>query len=139
MANDLVRWSSGDDDGDDVRHESDTQDDNEQWDTPPDRPRQAGPTFSASRRRQEESAAEVADRDARDLRLRGDPANAVVRETDAAEHRQKRLDWGDFRTWAVIAAMCVGFLLFCAFVYVMPQGRHNQSDGSNPTPPIRVY
>lgn len=38
MANDLVRWGRLDNDGYRERHESDTQDDNEQWDAPPDQP-----------------------------------------------------------------------------------------------------
>lgn len=84
-----------------------------------------------------------AEHDAHDADKRGDSGFAVLRETDASEHKQARYDWGDTRTWLWIAAMFFGFLILVFFVYYMPFGRHNQADGGNqgghPTPPIRVF
>ena len=80
-----------------------------------------------------------ADRDAASAEAQGDQSFAKMREGDAAELRQSRWDWGDLRTWVWIVGMCLGFLLVGAFTYYMPQGRHNQNDGLNPTPNIRVY
>ncbi len=137
MANDLVRWGSFDTDGYRERNESDTQDDNEQWDTPPDQPRPNTPP--AMRRRRAGYAADIADQDATDARSRGDGEFAFTREGDAADLRQSPWDWGDLRTWLIIAGMCLGVFLFTAFVYFMPQGRHAQDDGAEPVPHIRVY
>jgi hypothetical protein len=139
MANELMRWDHRDSDGYPEHYETDTQDDNEQWDLPPDQPRPRADNFSPAKRRREGKAAEVADRDAADAHQRGDTSLAFTREGDAAEHRQSPWDWGDFRTWAIIVGLCVGIMLFSAFVYFMPQGRHNQNDGPEPTPTIRVY
>ncbi len=139
MANDLVRWGSLDSDGYRERNESDTQDDNEQWDTPPDQPRPRTDGFTPMRRRRAGFAADHAVQDAADARLRGDNEFAFTREGDAADHRQSAWDWGDLRTWLIIAGMCLAVFLFTAFVYFMPEGRHAQSDGAEPVPPIRVY
>ena len=140
MANDLVRWGGLDNDGYRERHEPDTIDDNEQWDTPPDQPRpRSDKNFSSMRRRRSGHAADNADMDAADARSRGDSEFAFTREGDAADLRQSPWDWGDFRTWAIIIGMCVGFFLFTAFVYFMPHGRHAQNDGAEPVPQIRVY
>ena len=138
MANDLVRWGGLDADGyRERRHETDTIDDNEQWDTPPDQPR--AHNLSPMPRRRAGHAAANADKDAADARLRGDHEFAFTREGDAADLRQSPWDWGDFRTWAIIVGMCVGVFLFSAFVYFMPAGRHAQNDGSEPVPHIRPY
>ena len=137
MANDLVRWGRLDADGYQERHETDTIDDNEQWDTPPDQPRTNN--FSPMRRRRSGQAAGNADQDATDARARGDKEFAFTREGDAADLRQSPWDWGDLRTWLIIAAMCFGVFAFTAFVYFMPQGRHSQNDGAEPVPHIRVY
>ena len=139
MPNDLVRWGRLDTDGYRERYETDTQDDNEQWDTPPDQPRPLKSQFTPVRRRKAGEAAQIADDDAADARRRGDSAFAFTREGDAADLRQSPWDWGDLRTWLIIAAMCLGVFIFTAFVYFMPQGRHNQNDGAEPTPSIRVY
>jgi len=139
MANDLVRWGRLDKDGYRDRHETDTVDDNEQWDTPPDQPRPRTDSFSPMRRRRSGQAADIADQDAADARARGDKDFAFTREGDAADLRQSPWDWGDLRTWMIIAGMCVGVFLFTAFVYFMPQGRHAQNDGAEPVPHIRVY
>ncbi len=139
MANDLVRWGGLDNDGYQERHESDTIDDNEQWDTPPDLPRPRTDNFSPMRRHRSGHAADNADMDAANARSRGDSEFAFTREGDAADLRQSPWDWGDFRTWAIIVGMCVGVFLFTAFVYFMPHGRHAQNDGAEPVPQIRVY
>ena len=108
MANDLVRWGSLDSDGYQERHEPDTQDDNEQWDTPPDKPRPRTDGFTPTRRRRSGFAADHALQDAADARSQGDRGFAFTREGDAADHNQSPWDWGDFRTWAIIigAARC---------------------------------
>lgn len=140
MANDLVRWGGLDNDGYRERHESDTIDDNEQWDLPPDQPRlRADKNFSSQRRRRAGHAADIADMDAADARNRGDRDFAFTREGDAADLRQSPWDWGDLRTWAIIIGMCAAVFLFTAFVYFMPNGRHAQNDGAEPVPQIRVY
>lgn len=139
MANDLVRWGRLDSDGYRERHESDTQDDNEQWDTPPDQPHPRGDRAVPVRRRRAGRAADIADDDAADARSRGDKEFAFTREGDAADLRQSPWDWGDLRTWLIIGAMCLGVFLFTAFVYFMPEGRHAQNDGAEPVPHIRVY
>ena len=139
MANELIRWHGR---GGDHYHQfpgGDTEDENEQWDTPPDQPGRSNPNYKTQRRTKEGYVSESADRDAADARSRGDDAFASIRETDAAEHRQTRWDWGDFRTWAVIFSMCAAYLLVSALVYFLPQGRHNQKDGPVSTPTIRVY
>ena len=70
----------------------------------------------------------------------GLPGYAALREADAADNRQQGWgDWGDVRTWAIIAAMFFGFLLFVAFVYFSPTGRHNQNDGPLSVPAFRGY
>ena len=139
MANDLVRWGRLDSDGYRERYETDTQDDGEQWDTPPDQPRPRTDDFSPMRRRKAGHAAQIADEDAVAARRRGDREFAFTREGDAADLRQNPLDWGDFRTWAIIVGMCIGVFALTAFVYFMPQGRHGQDDGPEPVPHIRVY
>jgi len=122
MANDLVRqqgWPEGEMP--------------DEWDRPPLAENNGrGPV------RQERDARD-AERDASHARVRGDHTFAVQREADAGDLRQKRWDWGDLRTWVWIAAMCLGFLVLVAFVYYLPYGRHNQTDGPKPTPDIRVY
>ena len=152
MANDLIRFRGpgGDGPDDNGRHApdsdgyhgltgDDTTDDNEQWDTPPDAPARSDPNYNTQRRKKEGYIADAADRDAADARSRGDEAYAVLRETDAAEHRQTMWDWGDFRTWAIIFGMCAAYLLMSAVIYYMPHGRHAQNDGAAPVPTIRVY
>ncbi len=124
MANDLVRWGAAPDDEPNVGG----------WDLPPTNPR-PGPAHSVGNQR----AAGQAQQDAAQARARGDGTFAVQREADAGDLQQKRWDWGDLRTWAWIVGMCAAFLLFCVFVYVLPQSRHNQNDLPAPTPPIRVY
>ncbi len=105
------------------------------WDLPPsDEPWQGYEAMRQARR-----DAEQADRDAEWARAHGLTSFAIERETDAADNRQMGWDWGDFRTWAIIWAMFFGFLLFSAFVYYQPHGRHNQNDGPLPVPGIRVY
>lgn len=126
MATDLVRWN---------RHfQEDGEDEKEEWDRPPTAPA-PGPLHDAST----QSSARQADRDAAQAQRRGDGTFAVMRESDAADLRQTRWDWGDLRTWVWIAGMCLGFLLFCLFVYVMPYSRHNQTDLPASSPTIRVY
>lgn len=139
MANDLVRWGRLDGDGYVERHETDTQDDNEQWDTLPDQPHRRQESFASTRRHKAASAAQIADTDAIDARRRGDNEFAFTREGDAADLRQNPWDWGDLRTWAIIVGMCVGVFALTAFVYFMPHGRHAQNDGDEPVPQIRVY
>ena len=139
MANDLVRWGRHDADGYPERYETDTQDANEQWDLPPDQPRSRVVGFTDSRRRKEGRSAQIAEDDAADARRRGDNEYAFTREGDAEDHQQSPWDWGDLRTWLIIVGLCVGMFLFTAFVYFMPEGRHNQNDGPEPTPTIRVY
>lgn len=139
MANDLVRWGPLDGDGYPERDEPDTQDDNEQWDTPPDQPRPRRDPAAPIRPRRSGQAAGIADQDAADARSRGDKEFAFTRESDAADLRQTPWDWGDLRTWLIIGGMCVGVFLFTAFVYFMPEGRHAQNDGAEPVPHIRVY
>ena len=139
MANDLIRWHGPGGDGYSQSPRSDTEDDNDQWDTPPDQPARANPNFKTQRRMKDGYDARTADEDAADARSRGDTTFAVLRETDAAEHRQSNWDWGDFRTWAIIFGMCAAYLLISAMIYFLPQGRHNQKDGPLSTPPIRVY
>lgn len=139
MANDLVRWGGFDADGYRERYETDTQDDNEQWDAPPDLPRPRTDRAIPMRRRRAGHAADIADDDAADARNRGDKEFAFTRESDAADLRQSPWDWGDLRTWLIIGGMCVGVFLFTAFVYFMPHGQHAQNDGAEPVPHIRVY
>ncbi|MGI4790516.1 MAG: hypothetical protein ACRYFS_16895 [Janthinobacterium lividum] len=139
MANDLVRWGRLDSDGYLDKHETDTQDDNEQWDTPPDQPHPMQKSFGSARRRKSGDAAQVADAEAVDARRRGDNEFAFTREGDAADLRQNPWDWGDLRTWAIIVGMCLGIFALTAFIYFMPQGRHGQNDGAEPVPHIRVY
>ena len=139
MANDLVRWGSLDSDGYQERHESDTKDNNEQWDTPPDKPRPRTDNFTPTRRRRSGFGAEHADQDAADARSRGDNAFAFTREGDAADYRQSPWDWGDFRTWTIIVGMCLAIFVFTAFIYFMPQGTHAQNDGPEPVPKFRGY
>lgn len=125
MPTDLVRWNHDgkkDDAGD------------EEWDRPPTDPR-PGPLHD----RKSSASAHEADRDAAQARRRGEGSFAAGREADAADQRQKCWDWGDLRTWVWIGGMCLGFLLFCLFVYFLPEGRHNQNDLPAPTPTIRVY
>jgi hypothetical protein len=145
MANDLVRWARHMPDGGLEPDHDDTLDENEQWNTPPDQPANTRrvPRYRSSAGG---GAAEAADRDAADARARGDNTFAALREEDAADHRQTFWDWGDLRTWTWIIGMCVGFLVFSAFCYYLPQGRHNQADTPSidsgqpgPTPTIRVY
>ena len=124
MANDLVR----------LGYTSEEPEVESRWDLPPTKPA-PGPVHG----RGERQNAEQASQDAREARQRGDTSFAAIREGDAGDQRQTRWDWGDTRTWLIIAAMCLGFLAFCAFVYHLPYGRHNQNDGPQPTPIIRVY
>ena len=126
MTTDLVRWTHPDQDGDETN--------DSEWDLPPTNPYPKTPHTPGS-----EHAARQAERDSAKANRRGDSSFAAVREVDAGEQRQRRWDWGDGRTWAWIAGICVAFLLFCLFVYVLPQNRHNQNDLPAPTPPIRVY
>lgn len=136
MANDLIRWQGPG--GDNYRVFDDTEDDNEQWDTPPDMPPRPA-DFNTQRRMKDGYRVETADSDASAARDRGDHGYASLRETDAAEHRQMMWDWGDFKTWAIILGMCAFYLVMSAAIYFMPHGRHNQNDGPNATPTIRVY
>ena len=86
------------------------------------------------------AAAERAEEQAEHARRHGLPGYAALREADAGDNRQEGWgDWGDFRTWAIIAAMFFGFLLFVAFVYFSPTGRHNQNDGPLSVPAFRGY
>lgn len=106
-----------------------------QWDLPPeDKPWEGYEAARVARR-----DAERAERDAEWARRHGLAGYAVLRASDAADNRQHGWDWGDARTWAIIFAMFFGFLLFSAFVYYLPQQRHDQIDGPTPVPPIRVY
>ncbi len=122
----------------------------EPWDLPPDYDpsvaQYARPQLDGEKRTSRQKRINTnhqAQQDAQEAEDRGDHGFAVIRETDAAEHKQSRYDWGDARTWLWIGAMFFGFLLLVAFVYYMPYGRHNQADGGNrggqPTPTIRVY
>ncbi len=111
-----------------------TEDDGVIWDAPP-----VDDWRGTASRRRSAARASDADRDAAKARAGGDDTFAVLRESDAAEHRQSVWDWGDLRTWAILFALFFGFLLFTAWVYFMPTGRHNQTDGPNSTPAIRVY
>ena len=129
MATDLVRWGVWDE-----GHPKDGGEGDE-WDRPP----QPEPDQMRPPPKRHTGAALKADRDAASARGRGDGTFAVERETDAAEHRQNAWDWGNARTWLIIGAMCLGFVLLSLWVYFMPHGRHNQNDGPNPTPTIRVY
>lgn len=122
--------------------EPNTEDDGVEWDLPPvGTVAQSGPIgnelgsdVGTQRRQKRGYTASAADKDAEQARARGnDDAFAVVRETDAAEHRQGPWGSGDARTWAWIAVMFFGFLLFTAFIYFLPYGRHAAP------PPIRVY
>ncbi len=116
--------------------ETDEQTAGEEWDLPPEDVPWEG--FQAARRARR--AAENADYDARWARRHGLPGFAALRASDAEDNRQQGWgDWGDLRTWLIIAAMFFGFLLFTAFVYFSPTGRHNQNDGPMSVPPIRVY
>ena len=136
MATDLVRWGHAPDG--DQGWEDDSEEKEDEWDRPPVAPRphrNSGPILDG----RGEFGARRAERDAEDASARGDISFAKLRGTDAAEQRQKRFDWGDLRTWVWIVGMSLGFLLVAAFIYYMPQGRHNQNDGANPTPGIRVY
>lgn len=136
MSNDLVRWGvapAGDD------NQREMQDDGEQWDAPPDNVPPTGTNFGTQRRTAHGFTTGAARQDAAQAALRGDGTFAALRETDAEEHHQSRWDWGDTRTWLVIAALCFGFLAFCAFYYFLPTARHNQNDGPAPVPAIRVY
>ena len=136
MATDLVRWGYKPDGN--QGWEEDFEEKADEWDRPPVAPRPSrfsGPINDA----RGEAGARRSDKDAADSAARGHTSYAKVRATDAAEQRQKRWDWGDLRTWMWIVGMSVGFLLVGAFIYYMPQGRHNQIDGPNPTPNIRVY
>lgn len=139
MANELVRWYGPDGDGYHGVTSDDQHDNSEQWDTPPDQPARADPNYKTQRRMKEGYSAQAADRDAADARSRGDTGYAVLRETDAAEHRQSTWDWGDLRTWAIIFGMCAAYLLMSALIYFLPHGRHNQNDGPLPTPSARYY
>ncbi len=131
MATDLVRWGNAPDDG--VQDEEE-----DEWNRPPTDPR-LGPNPGPVHSSQNKAAARRADRDASRAHALGDVSFAKLREGDAADLRQTRGDWGDLRTWIWIVGMCIGFLLVGIFIYYMPQGRHNQNDGPNPTPNIRVY
>ena len=108
----------------------------EQWNLPPTGdPREAFETARNARHH-----ARRADEDAEHARQHGRPGFAALRESDADDNRQSGWgDWGDFRTWAIIAAMFVGFLLVVALVYFSPTGRHNQNDGPLSVPPARLY
>ena len=139
MANDLVHLDRSDSDGYPERYETDTQDSNEQWDTLPDQPRPLADQFSPMREYQAGKAAQKADRQAAAAHRRGDSEFAFVREGDAQDLRQSPWDWGDFRTWAIIVGMCVAIFVLTAAVYFMPQGRHNQDDGPEPTPAAHYY
>ena len=135
MATDLVRWGYTPD-GDGGRDSENEEED--EWNRPPVDPRphrRSGPVHDG----RSEFGAARADRDVADASARGDVSFAKLREADAADLRQSRWDWGDLRTWTWIVGMCIGFLLVGALIYYMPYGRHNQNDGSNPTPSIRVY
>jgi hypothetical protein len=125
MANDLVQWGPRG-----VKRQSQADNEEEEWDAPPSALAKVGNSRSAARK---------ADKDAVKAHQVGDNTLAFQREGDAAEHRQTRWDWGDARTWIWIVGMCAGFLLVCAFVYFMPQGRHNQADLPSPVPTVRVY
>ncbi len=139
MANDLVRQSNW--------PEAKDKAEEQEWDLPPEyqgqpeRPeRDAQPIHD----HRSEAGAQQAERDATAAQQRGDTTFKALREADGADLRQNRWGRGDLRTWLIIAAMFFGFLLFSAFVYYMPQGRHNQTDdtvinGRAPTPQIRVY
>ncbi len=105
------------------------------WDLPPAEEPWKG--FEAMRQARRD--AEQADRDAEWGRAHGLTGYAALRESDAADNRQMGWDWGDFRTWAIIWAMFFGFLIFSAFVYFLPHGRHNQNDGPMSVPAIRPY
>ncbi len=132
MATDLVRWGNVPNNGNAQDEEGD------EWDRPPTDPRpnsRSGPVHD----NKSEGGARRADQDASHAEARGDQSFAKTREGDAADLRQSRWDWGDLRTWTWIAAMCLGFLLVGAFVYFMPQGRHNQTDLPAPTPTARFY
>ncbi len=134
MATDLVRWGHAPDGNYGWDEEPEEKED--EWDRPPVVPRRrSGPVQDGK----SEFGARRAERDATEASARGQASFAKLREVDAAELRQSRWDWGDLRTWMWIVGMCVGFLLVAAFTYYMPQGRHNQNDGMNPTPNIRVY
>jgi len=136
MATDLVRWGHAPDG--DYGWNEEPEEKEDEWNRPPVAPRPhrfSGPINGG----RGEAGARRSDRDAGDAAARGQASYAKLRETDAAEQRQSRWDWGDLRTWMWIVGMSVGFLLVGAFIYYMPQGRHNQNDGPNPTPSIRVY
>lgn len=133
MATDLVRWGNAPD-GDSARGHGAWEHDEEEWDLPPTDPR-PGPIHDG----RSEGAARRADRQVSDARGRGDGTFAALRAEDAADLRQSRWDWGDFRTWVWIIGMCLGYLLLSACIYHMPYGRHNQFDQPAPTPTIRVY
>ena len=88
----------------------------------------------------DEGAQNRAEKDISHAKRRGDNTFVSVRETDLAEHRQHIWDWGDFRTWAIIVGMCIGFLAVCLLVYVLPANRAPGEPGGHATTPgIRVY
>ena len=106
------------------------------WNLPPENVPWEG--FAAARRARR--AAQRAEEQAEHARRHGLPGFAVLREADAGDNRQEGWgDWGDFRTWAIIAAMFFGFLLLVAFVYFSPTGRHNQNNGPQSVPAFRGY
>jgi hypothetical protein len=105
------------------------------WDLPPSDEPWRGYEVARQARRD----AERAEADAEWAERHGLTGFAAMRRVDAADNRQGSWDWGDFKTWAIIFAMFFGFLIFSAFVYYSPEGRHNQNDGPLSTPSIRVY
>lgn len=132
MRNELIHLGRpGGDDGDGHHEKAFTNTweegfgEDEEWDLPPIDP-VPGPVHD----RQSRSAARHAEQQAAAARRRGDTTFAHIREGDAGDLRQGRLDWGDARTWLWIAGMCALFLGFALLCYYMPYGRHASPPGA---------
>lgn len=97
-----------------------------EWDLPPEamgygnRAGYSGPVHDAKQRK----AARHADAQAVKARAEGDTAFAGMREEEAKEYRQEKWDLGDWRTWGILFAMAIGFLVLVAICYYVPEGRH---------------
>ena len=71
--------------------------------------------------------------DAQDAKRRGDHSLAVLRQGDAEALSQKRWDWGNRRTWMIVAALSLFGLMISIAALWLPAGQHAAN------PPIYLY
>lgn len=77
--------------------------------------------------------ARKAERESVHARRLGETFFAYMRREDARNALQRRWDWGDIPTWAILFGLCAIGLFIAISAYFLPWGRHMAP------PTIKVY